>query len=46
MAIEMGLKPSAKLPEWHKWVIDEYDIEGKKIPWFNSKDRKKIGNLS
>lgn len=46
LALEMGLKPPTRLIKWNTWIIDEYDKEGRKIPWFNSKDRKKIGNIA
>jgi len=45
MALEYGLKAPTKLEEWIDWNFDEYDLEGKRIPWFNRKDREAIGNL-
>tara|TARA_Y100000310_G_scaffold79271_1_gene75942 strand:+ start:614 stop:2083 length:1470 start_codon:yes stop_codon:yes gene_type:complete len=45
MALKYGLKPPKKLEEWADWNFDEYDLEGKRIPWFNKKDRQAIGNL-
>lgn len=45
MALEYGLKPPQKLEEWIDWNFDEYDPEGKRIPWFNKKERQAIGNL-
>lgn len=45
LAIKMGLKPPQSLNEWGDWIIDEYDLEGIRIPWFNLKERKLIGNL-
>jgi radical SAM superfamily enzyme YgiQ (UPF0313 family) len=45
LAIEHGLKPPTKLEEWGSWIFDEYDLEGRRIPWFNYGDRKAIGNL-
>lgn len=45
MAIEHGLKPPQKLEEWIDWNFDDYDQEGKKIPWFNKKDRQSIANI-
>lgn len=46
LALEHGLKPPDKLEGWIDWLSDEYDVEGKKIPWFSYGDRKKIGNLT
>jgi anaerobic magnesium-protoporphyrin IX monomethyl ester cyclase len=45
LAIQNGLKPPTKLEEWGSWIFDEYDYEGRRIPWFNSKDRLAIGNI-
>ncbi len=45
MAIEHGLKPPTKLEEWGDWNFDEYDPKGKRIPWFNARERQAIGNL-
>lgn len=46
MALEYGLKPPKKLERWADWNFDEYDPEGKRIPWFNKEERQAIGNLS
>lgn len=46
MALEYGLKPPERLEEWSDWLFDEYDLEGKRIPWFNKRKRQAIGNLS
>lgn len=46
LAIENGLKPPNKLEGWKDWLSDEYDLNGRKIPWFNKSDRKKIGNIT
>ena len=45
-ALQNGLRPPQHLGGWIDWNFDEYDLEGKRIPWFNYKDRKKLGNLS
>lgn len=45
MALEYGLKPPEKLEEWADWNFDEYDPEGKRIPWFDREERQAIGNL-
>lgn len=46
LALEHGLKPPQSLEGWINWLIDEYDLEGTKMPWFNYFERKKIGNLA
>lgn len=46
LAIQNGLKPPQKLEGWANWLLDDYDFEGKILPWFNATDRKKIGNIS
>lgn len=45
-ALEMGLRTPQVLSEWANWTYDEYDFEGKKIPWFDYKGRIKIGNIA
>ena len=37
----MGLKSPQKLEEWMDWLSDEYDLEGRKMPWFTYSERKK-----
>lgn len=44
-ALQHGLKPPQTLEGWMDWNFDEYDFEGRRIPWFNYKDRRKIGNI-
>jgi radical SAM superfamily enzyme YgiQ (UPF0313 family) len=46
LALKMGLKPPQKLEGWTDWLCDEYDLEGKKMPWYNYSERKKIGNIA
>ena len=45
MALKHGLKSPDRLEKWVDWNFDEYDLEGKRIPWFNYKDRVKLGNI-
>lgn len=45
LALKMGLKPPQNLEGWINWLSDEYDIEGRRMPWFDYSQRKKIGNL-
>ena len=46
LAIENGLKPPESFEDWANWNFDEYDLPGKRIPWFDYKRRKKLGNIS
>lgn len=46
LALLNGLRPPEHLEGWIDWNFDEYDLQGKRIPWFNYKERKKIGNIS
>ena len=46
LAVQHGLKPPQSLEEWADWVFDDYDMSGKKSPWYNEKDRVSLGNIS
>lgn len=46
LALKHGLKPPQDLEGWIDWNFDEYDLSGKRIPWFNAKERQKLGNIS
>jgi len=46
LALKMGLRPPETLEGWIDWLYDEWDVEGRKIPWFDSSGRKKIGNVT
>ncbi len=46
LAIEHGLTPPTDLEGWIDWVYDEYDFQGRKLPWFNAAERKMIGNIA
>lgn len=46
LALEHGLRPPEKLEDWADWLSDEYDLKGKKLPWFSAKERKYIGNIT
>lgn len=45
LAIEHGLEPPASLEGWKDWDFWEVDPEGKRIPWFDRRDRLRIGNI-
>ena len=46
LAIKHGLRPPGSLEGWIDWVVDDFDHHGKKIPWFNKKERIYIGNIA
>lgn len=46
LSLKYGLQPPESLEGWADWIFDDYDIEGKKIPWFNRKERVYLGNVS
>lgn len=46
LALDHGLKPPNSLEEWADWTLDDYDDEGRKLPWFSAKERQWIGNIS
>lgn len=46
LAVKNGVRPPENLEGWIDWIMDDYDIEGRKIPWFNRKERMWIGNIS
>lgn len=45
LALEHGLEPPERLEGWIDWDFWEYDLEGRRIPWFGYRDRKRIGNI-
>jgi len=46
LAVKHGLKYPESLEGWAEWIFDDYDMEGKKLPWFNKKERIYLGNIS
>lgn len=46
MALDYGLRPPERLEGWIDWVMDDYDIEGRRLPWFSRKERVWIGNIN
>jgi radical SAM superfamily enzyme YgiQ (UPF0313 family) len=46
LSLEHGLVPPGSLEEWGNWIFDDYDMEGKRSPWFNKRDRITLGNIS
>ncbi|MBI5449100.1 B12-binding domain-containing radical SAM protein [Candidatus Gottesmanbacteria bacterium] len=46
LALKHGLHPPHSLDGWTNWVLDDYDLKGEKLPWYNEKERIYIGNIS
>ena len=46
LALKHGLIPPKSLEEWADWIFDDYDIEGRKCPWFDKAGRMYLGNIS
>ena len=46
LALEHGLKPPESLDGWVDWIMDDYDLKGTRIPWYNRREREWIGNIS
>ena len=44
-ALQNGLEPPDTLEGWIDWNFIDYDLKGERIPWFDFKDRKRIGNI-
>jgi radical SAM superfamily enzyme YgiQ (UPF0313 family) len=45
LALEHGLEPPDRLEGWIDWDFWEYDLPGSRIPWFDYRGRKRIGNI-
>jgi len=47
LAIQHGLEPPTTLEGWSTWNFHEYDLDGRRIPWFGSRrERRWIGNIN
>jgi anaerobic magnesium-protoporphyrin IX monomethyl ester cyclase len=46
LSLEYGLKPPETLEDWADWIFDDFDIDGKKSPWFNRAERVYLGNIA
>lgn len=46
LALKHGLVPPTSLEEWAGWLFDEFDLEGKKSPWYTRQERRWLGNIS
>lgn len=45
-ALQNGLIPPESLEGWIKWLSDEYDLKGIKLPWYSLEERTWIGNIT
>ncbi|MBF0612380.1 MAG: hypothetical protein HQL55_14750, partial [Magnetococcales bacterium] len=46
MAQEHGLVPPQDLEEWILWNVEDRDVDGKKSPWYDYRDRMALCNVS
>lgn len=46
LAVEHGLRPPDTLAGWSDWIFDDYDLGGRRMPWFNQEERVFLGNIS
>jgi anaerobic magnesium-protoporphyrin IX monomethyl ester cyclase len=46
IGLKMGLRPPDKLEDWADWLFHDTDYKGERLPWFNAKERRAIGNLN
>ena len=46
LSLKNGLIPPKSLEEWGDWIFDDYDLEGRRNPWFDVNGRMKLGNIS
>jgi len=46
IGLQMGLKPPDKLEGWATWLFHDTDYKGERLPWFNTNERRGIGNLN
>ena len=46
LALKHGLQPPQSLEEWANWNFDEFDLDGRKSPWYPRRERRYLGNIS
>ena len=46
LSLKHGLVPPQSLEEWGDWIFDDYDLEGRRNPWFDVNGRSYLGNIS
>ena len=46
LALKHGLQPPETLDGWANWIFDDYDLEGRRSPWFTREERITLGNIS
>jgi radical SAM superfamily enzyme YgiQ (UPF0313 family) len=46
MAKMYGLKEPSSLRGWADWLFDDYDLTGRRSPWFSEKERMHMGHIT
>ncbi len=46
LSLKHGLRTPQSLEEWGDWIFDDYDMQGRRNPWFDVKGRLYLGNIS
>lgn len=46
LSVEHGLKSPGSLEGWTQWLLDDYDFDGIKLPWFSRDERIWLGNIT
>ena len=46
LALEHGLVPPDNLEAWSGWILDDFDLEGRRNPWFTRAEQRYLGNIS
>lgn len=46
LALSHGLAPPRSFEGWADWTLDDYDTDGAKLPWLDSRERQWVGNIS
>lgn len=46
LSLKHGLVPPQSLEEWGDWIFDDYDLRGRRNPWFDVDGRSYLGNIS
>ena len=46
LALDHGLSAPNSLEGWSDWIVDDYDLDGRQMPWYTRKERIYIGNIS
>lgn len=46
LALRHGLQTPQTLEGWADWIFDDYDLDGKRSPWFDEAGRRYLGNIT